>query len=132
MSPVPRGPALRPFTARRSASRGGWLGPPLRPCAILAICLVLLGGTIRAQILDRVETGVAMAQLLKKVDPVIPPVAASARVGATVVADVTVGATGRVTNVSILAGADLLHAAATTALRSGPSSRSSSVARRGR
>jgi len=53
-------------------------------------------------------------------------------VGGTVIADVTISPTGRVTAVNILAGADLLHAAATTALRSGPSSRSSSVARRGR
>jgi TonB family protein len=85
---------------------------------ILWLCLVWLAlADGVAQTLERVDTKVALAQVLKKVDPVVPPVAQSARVGGTVIADVTISATGRVTAVNILAGPDLLHAAARTALQ---------------
>jgi TonB family protein len=72
---------------------------------------------LAAQSLDRVDTKVALAQIVKRVDPIVPPVAQSLRVGGTVIADVTISATGRVTAVNILAGPDLLHEATRTALR---------------
>ena len=87
-------------------------------CGVPWLCLVWLASAdVVAQTLERVDTKVALAQVLKKVDPVVPPAAQRARVGGPVIADVTVSATGRVTAVNILAGPELLHAAARTALQ---------------
>jgi outer membrane biosynthesis protein TonB len=61
---------------------------------------------------ERVDLKVARAQVVKKVDPVWPAEAAAAKIGGLVVADVTIGAHGRVTAVTILSGPVPLHAAA--------------------
>ena len=82
----------------------------------LAICL-LATLSLAAQALDRVDTKVALAQVITKLDPDVPAAAAAARVGGVVIADVTIGVNGRVSSVSILGGPALLHAAAQTALR---------------
>jgi len=82
----------------------------------LAICL-LAALSLAAQALDRIDTKVALAQVITKFDPDVPAAAAAARVGGVVIADVTIGVNGRVSSVSILGGPALLHAAAQTALR---------------
>ncbi len=70
-----------------------------------------------AQAYPRVETAKALAQILKRVDPVIPPEATAKKVGGTVIADVVIAANGTVSSVAILDGHPLLQTAATTALR---------------
>ena len=73
--------------------------------------------SVAAQSGDRIDTKVALAQLMTKVDPVVPAAAAAAGVGGVVIADVTIGVNGRVLDVSILGGPAQLHGAAQTALR---------------
>lgn len=70
-----------------------------------------------AQSYPRVETAAALAQLVKRVDPVVPPEAAAKRIGGIVIADVLIGASGTVSGVTILDGHPLLHTAATAAIR---------------
>jgi len=80
----------------------------------LAACL-LVATVASAQ--ERVDTKAALAQVVKKVDPVWPAAAAAAKVGGLVVADVTIDVDGRVSAVTILGGPEPLHAAARAALR---------------
>ncbi len=65
----------------------------------------------------RVSTEVALKQLVKRVEPIVPPEAAAARVGGPVIADLIVGPKGAVESVTILAGPPMLHAAAADAFR---------------
>ena len=65
----------------------------------------------------RIETAEALAQIEKRVEPVIPEAAAASRIGGDVIADVIVGPKGTVTSVTVVGGHEMLHAAAITALR---------------
>jgi TonB family protein len=78
---------------------------------------IAIGGFATAQAPRRVDTPTALAQIVKKVDPVVPPEAAKANVGGVVIADVVIGPAGTVSSVSILSGHMLLHAAAERAMR---------------
>ena len=84
----------------------------------LAVAIYLSStAEVAAQGVDRVDTKVALAQVVTRVDPIVPPDAAKARIGGAVIADVTIGVNGRVTSIAILDGAPALHAAAQSALR---------------
>lgn len=56
----------------------------------------------------RVEPEVASHNLTKKVEPVVPPLAKAAGIGGTVVADIAVDATGKVSSVTLVSGHPML------------------------
>ena len=65
----------------------------------------------------RVSMADAKAHIVHKVDPVVPPEAAAARIGGTVSAEIVIRTSGAVETVTILAGHEMLHAAATAAVK---------------
>lgn len=65
----------------------------------------------------RVDTDAAMAQIVTKVEPVVPPAAAKARIGGTVIGDAIIRADGTVESVTILSGHETLHDAALAAFK---------------
>ena len=93
----------------------------MRPQVLLSIIVVLVlfphESATNAQTVDRVETSVALNQVVKKVDPVIPPEAGRVvRINGSVSADVTIAADGTVTMVRVLSGPPMLHAPVQAAL----------------
>jgi len=84
---------------------GGIVGGLPQDAAPPASRLVRVGGQIKAP------------QLMKKVDPVYPDLAKQARVGALIILEATVEATGHVRDVTILRGAPLFDAPATEAVK---------------
>ena len=90
---------------------------PKLPRALLLLALLACSRSVGAQAPRRVETSAALAQIVKRVEPVVPPEAAKARIGGAVIADVTINPTGAVSTVTILDGQPLLHAAAERAIR---------------
>jgi tetratricopeptide (TPR) repeat protein len=65
----------------------------------------------------RIPTPQALAATIKKVDPIVPPAAVSAKVWGTVIANVIVRADGTVESVDVIDGPALLRQAAIDALR---------------
>jgi TonB family protein len=90
--------------------------PATSPLLMLALTAPLLFVPVQTGP-SRVPTDVAMKQLIKRVDPIVPPEATAARVGGPVIADVIVSPKGTVESVTILAGPPILQAAATEAFR---------------
>lgn len=87
----------------------------------LAATLVI-GGLATAVLLaqpdpPRVDPAEAIKQLVKRVDPEIPPAAATARVSGTVVAEIIVGTNGRVELVRIIKPVAMLSGPAADAIR---------------
>lgn len=86
--------------------------------ASLTVALVLVVGALPPQTAPvRIETAEALAQIERRVEPVVPQAAAAARIGGDVIADVTVGLQGTVTAVTVVGGHEKLHAAAIAALK---------------
>ena len=86
------------------------------PAAVL--CVLLAGvSAVKAQAPRRIDTAVALTQIVKRVDPIVPPEAAKAKVGGDVIADVIINPAGAVASVTILSGPAMLHAAAERAMR---------------
>src|SRR5579872_3064724 len=56
----------------------------------------------------RIGPEVANHNLTKKVDPPVPPLAKAAGIGGTVVVDIVIGATGKVTSVTLISGHPML------------------------
>ncbi|HKI26662.1 MAG TPA: TonB family protein [Candidatus Sulfotelmatobacter sp.] len=75
-----------------------------------AFCLVLAVAIVsRAEDKpERVEPDVASHNLTKKVEPVVPPLAKAAGVGGTVVADITIDPSGKVSAVNLVSGHPML------------------------
>jgi len=91
-----------------------------RPRALLGLALIgVLGlaGIAFAQGVARVDTAHAMKQIVKQVEPIVPPAAAAAKIGGLVVADIIVRINGTVESVTILTGARELHQAAADAIK---------------
>jgi TonB family protein len=65
----------------------------------------------------RIETEEALAQLLKKVDPTVPPQAVAAQAGGNVTVDIIIGFKGAVENATFVAGAAELRTAALDAVK---------------
>ena len=65
----------------------------------------------------RIDTAEALAQIVKRVDPVWPPGAAAAQIGGAVTVDIIVGLTGTVESATALVGAQPLRAAAIAAVK---------------
>lgn len=65
----------------------------------------------------RVEPGVAQQHLVKKVDPVVPPIAQLTGTGGTVAVDVMISADGTVASTTFLSGPPLLQTACIEAVR---------------
>jgi tetratricopeptide (TPR) repeat protein len=81
------------------------------------VLLALMGSPPAARAQARVPTEDAMKQLIKRVDPIVPPEAVAQKVGGPVVADIIVSPKGTVESVRILAGPPLLHPAAIAAFK---------------
>ncbi len=65
-----------------------------------------------------ISAGVAVGLLIKKTDPIYPPIAKSARVSGTVVLQATISKSGAITNLHVVSGPSMLRQAATDAVRS--------------
>src|SRR5215471_8319025 len=65
----------------------------------------------------RIDSSVAMRQIVKRVDPVFPPDVIAANPGAPFAADVVIKTDGTVESVTIVLGPPALHAAAIAALK---------------
>jgi TonB family protein len=66
---------------------------------------------------ERIDPDVANRNLTKKVEPPVPPLAKAAGIGGTVVVDVVIGATGKVTSVTLISGHPMLAPAFIEAVR---------------
>jgi TonB family protein len=66
---------------------------------------------------QRVETDVAIQNLVKKVDPIIPPLAKQAGIGGTVVLEVGIAIDGKVASVKVLSGHPMLAPACIEAVQ---------------
>lgn len=76
----------------------------VRLCFFLAVAVI----AVAADKPTRVEPEVASNNLTKKVEPVVPPFAKLAQVGGTVVADIIIDSTGRVSSVTLISGHPML------------------------
>lgn len=76
----------------------------------LALSLILIVAAVSAaqEKPARVEPDVANKNLIKKIDPAVPPLAKAAGIGGTVVADVTIDVTGKVSAVNLISGHPML------------------------
>jgi TonB family protein len=81
------------------------------------IVIALVTGAAAADTPKRVERGVAQQHLVKKVDPVVPPIALLAGTGGTVAVDVVISADGSVTSTTLLSGPSVLQTACIEAVR---------------
>ena len=79
--------------------------------------ILIAAGMARGQAVPRVDTGAALKQVVKRVEPVMPPIAAMAKVTGKVIADVTIGVTGSVESTAIIEGSALFTQAAEIALK---------------
>ncbi len=57
---------------------------------------------------ERIEPEVAAQNLVKKIDPAVPPLAKAAGIGGTVVADIVIDASGKVSSVTLISGHPML------------------------
>jgi TonB family protein len=57
---------------------------------------------------ERIEPDVASHNLTRKVEPAVPPLAKAAGIGGTVVADITIDSSGKVTSVALISGHPML------------------------
>ncbi len=64
-----------------------------------------------------ISAGVAVGLLIKKTEPIYPPIAKSARVSGTVVLQATISKSGAVTNLHVVSGPAMLRQAAAEAVR---------------
>ena len=64
-----------------------------------------------------ISSGVAAGMLIKKVDPVYPPIALAARVQGTVVLQAVIGTNGRIENLRVISGPTMLQRAALDAVK---------------
>ena len=76
----------------------------------IAICLLLTVSSISLaeDKPERIEPDVADHNLSKKIEPTIPPLAKAAGVGGTVVADIVIDSTGKVSSVTLISGHPML------------------------
>jgi hypothetical protein len=74
-------------------------------CLFLAVAVIAVAEDKPA----RVEPEVASHNLAKKVEPVVPPLAKLTQVGGTVVADIIIDSTGRVSSVTLISGHPMWH-----------------------
>ena len=72
---------------------------------------------IASQQAIKVTSGVALALLTQKTQPIYPPIAKSARVSGTIVLTATISKTGRVENLSVVSGPPMLRGSAVDAVR---------------
>jgi len=70
---------------------------------VLTVSLVPAAGEPK-----RIEADIANQSLLKKVEPIVPPLAKALEIGGTVVLDVTISADGKVSSVKVLSGHPML------------------------
>ena len=89
----------------------------VRSTRTLAIVLLVFAVSVGAQSPHRIETPEALAQIVKKVDPVAPSEAAAKKIGGVVIADVIIDRAGAVSSITILDGTPILRPAAEAALR---------------
>jgi tetratricopeptide (TPR) repeat protein len=103
----------RPYNA---AMRSLLLRTP-RTLLPLIVSALLLASINPARAQPRVETDVALSHVIKKVDAVVPGEARAKKIGGPVIADVTIGAGGKVLALTILSGPNLLRPEAERAFR---------------
>jgi TonB family protein len=65
----------------------------------------------------RIETAEALSNILHRVEPTVPPEAQAAKAGGAVIMDVVIDTKGLVTSGTVLGGPDVLHGAATAAVK---------------
>ncbi|MGO9086971.1 MAG: TonB family protein [Candidatus Sulfotelmatobacter sp.] len=85
----------------------------------LALCLALAACAISVaeDKPERIEPDVAGRNLTKKVDPAVPPLAKAVGVGGTVVLDIVIDRTGKVSSVSVVSGHPMLAPAFVEAVK---------------
>jgi TonB family protein len=81
------------------------------------LSIALVTGAAAADTPKRVESDVAQQHLVKKVEPVTPPIASLAGVGGTVALDVVISVDGKVSSTTLLSGPPLLQTACIEAVK---------------
>lgn len=95
----------------------------VRITSVLALLLIAAAGPEAQSVRlaqsapPRVDMNEALRQIVKMVEPVVPPEAAAAKIGGTVVTEAIIRVNGTVESVSVLAGPQALHKAAIDAVK---------------